>query len=268
MLRESDGRKLGRVAALFVLQLVWLAALIAIWQFGVEASGTASALYPTPAKVIQSLWEDAQSGQLFVDLVWSLSRAVIGFICGAALGFGLGVFTAQSRVLNKTVGLLIELLRPIPPIALVPLFVLWFGLGEFPKDALIAIGVLPPVWISTHIGIQGVRQTYLWTAQSLGASRLQLIAKVKIPAALPVVLAGLRTAMGIAFYCLIAAEMAGALYGIAYRIELSNLYYRVDRMMGYLAVLGVVFLLSQVTFNAVSRLMFPWVNLDSEHHGE
>jgi len=136
---------------------------------------------------------------------------------------------------------------------------LWFGLGELPKYGLIVAGVIPPVWVSTHIGIKGVKSEYVWTAQSLGVPPRRIVFQVLLPAASPIILAGLRTALGIAFYCLVAAEMAGALFGIAYRIQLSNQYIRVDQMIAYLAVLGIVFLISQAAFAKVVRSLFPWI---------
>jgi ABC-type nitrate/sulfonate/bicarbonate transport system permease component len=252
-------RKLGTAIAFGLLQIAWIAALLAAWQIGVEFLGTSNTLYPTPMGVVQTFWLDITSGLVLQDLLWSLTRATVGFALGSALGIVLGILTARSRVIEKTIGLLIDILRPIPPIAIVPLFVLWFGLGEFPKYGLILVGVIPPVWLSTHLGLVGVKRTYIWTAQSLGVNDRKMITEIMLPAAMPLILAGLRTALGIAFYCLVAAEMAGAFFGLAYRIELANLYFRVDRMLEYLAVLGLAFLACQSVFTLACHRLFPWI---------
>lgn len=267
-MRHKTGRpRKARIATFYVLPTVWIVALIALWQIAVDVSGTTSPLYPGPGKVLHTFWNDVQSGLLLTDLAWSLVRVATGFTVGAALGLVCGFATANSIAWNRTVGLFIEIIRPIPPVALVPLFVLWFGLGEFAKDSLIVVGVLPVVWISTHIGLKGIPSTYVWTAESLGAQCWKIMTNVSLPAALPVILAGLRSAMGVAFFCLVAAEMAGAFYGLSYRIELSNQYFRVDQILAYLAALGLTFLVTQFCFSKVVRKAFPWAFLNDERHG-
>ena len=259
---RPERHKLGAVR-----RIACILGTILCWEVSARTFHGGSALYPDPITVARTTWNDITTGVLVADIAASLLRVIAGFALGSLLGIGAGLITARSAAARDTLGMLLDLLRPLPPIALVPLVVLWFGLGELPKIGLVAVGVTPVVWIATHLALGAVDRTYVLTALSLGITGHRLLAEVMLPAAVPAILNGLRTALGIAFFCLVAAEMAGAESGVAYRIELSNLYFRVDRMVEYLAVLGGVFALCQACFLAASQRLFPWINLDAMKNG-
>lgn len=198
------------------------------------------------------------SGQLFRDAAISLSRVVVGYLSAAVLGIGFGVLTGRSARAEATIGFVFQLIRPIPPISFVPFAVLWFGLGEVSKDFLVFIGVFFPVWLNSHQGISHVERHYIWAAQSMGASKARLVSEIYLFGAAPLIVSGLRVGTGIAFYCLVAAEIAGAFSGLAFRIEVAHLAFRVDRMIAGLVVLGV---LSAAIDWAMQRLIvrvLPW----------
>jgi ABC-type nitrate/sulfonate/bicarbonate transport system permease component len=145
--------------------------------------------------------------------------------------------------------------------------VLWFGLGEFPKYFLVFIGVFFPVWMNSHLGVQNVERSYIWTANSLGASRYSLIFNVYLPGAAPLIIAGLRVGIAVAFFCLVAAEIAGAFSGLAYRIEISHLVFRADRMIAGLVVLGVLSAAADQLLGLTIRKLFPWTQIPGGQNG-
>lgn len=164
----------------------------------------------------------------------------MGFAAGSIAGILFGVATGLSEAANVTVGQIFQMARPLPPIAIVPLVILWIGIGEPAKWFIVAFGVLFPVWVSTHSGIRQVLPAHVWTARSMGASGFALVRTVYIPAAAPFIFAGLRTSLAIAFFCLVAAEMAGASEGLMYRVDLAQLTFRTDRMLEGLVLLGTL----------------------------
>jgi ABC-type nitrate/sulfonate/bicarbonate transport system permease component len=134
----------------------------------------------------------------------------------------------------------LQLLRPIPPIAFVPLVVVWFGLTEWGKWFLVFWGVFFAVWLATHLGVERVNPQFLRAAASLGATRRRLLWTVQLPAAAPVIVVGLRTAVSIAFYTLVAAELAGAFAGVAYRMEITQQNLQVAHTVAGMVLLGAV----------------------------
>ena len=151
----------------------------------------------------------------------------------------------------------------MPPISFVPIAILWFGLGEASKYFLVFWGVFFVVWINTHIGVTNVPKIYLEAAQNLGASERGMVHQVVLPAALPMLLAGLRTAIPIGFYSLVAAEIAGAYSGVAYMIEIAHTNFQIDKMFSGLVILGIGSALADRLFVAVTSRAFPWIQMDT-----
>lgn len=238
----------------------WISLLLlgALWAV-LSTTAMNHRLFPTLVDVGNALKEMINSGELVRDIAASARRAFVGFIVGAMSGIALGYATGRNRVLDHALGGIFQILRPLPPISLVPLFILWFGINELSKYIIVAFGVFFPVWISTHLGTQAVDRRLLWMAQSLGASRGVIALEVILPAALPTIVSGLRTSIGVAFFCLVAAELAGALDGIVFRMNLSQSSFRVDRLVAGLIVLGVVSAVCDAIFMKFVRFAFPWI---------
>jgi len=242
-----------RLAAWLSLPLFFSA-----WQM-VSLSGWVNpTLFPPPTAVLQALWQWLTDGPLLRDLGMSASRIVIGFVAGALVGVGIGVLTGSTPLAAALLAPVFQLLRPIPPIAFVPLVILWFGLSEWGKWFLVFWGVFFTVWVATHLGIQRVDQIWLRAAQCLGAPWRAQLLQVMLPAALPTILVGLRTAVGVSFYTLVAAELAGTFSGVAYRIEVAHQNMQTDQMMGGLLVLGALSSLADKGFAWLSRKWVWW----------
>ncbi len=244
--------------SIFVLLALWIALS---WLFVDN-----SRLFPSPWDVGLALRNMLISGELTRDVLASGRRAFVGFLIGSIAGMVVGYFTGRNRLFEYIFAGPLQVLRPLPPISLVPLFILWFGINETSKYTLVSFGAFFPVWISTHLGTSQVDQRLLWMAQSLGASRWRMAMDVTLPAALPMIVSGLRTAIGTAFFCLVAAELAGAVDGIVFRINLSHLAFRVDRIIAGLILLGLLSAICDTLFIRLIHRVFPWLNTIKANH--
>ncbi len=215
-------------------------------------------MFPPPSLVIKAAWPMIVSGELAENIAVSVGRAAAGFALASASAIIVGAFMARSRVFCQLSEPLLHGLRSIPVIALVPLAVLWFGIGETSKVALIACGAFFPVWISTFVGVRDVHPVYLRSAACLGAPPLQTMLLVVLPAALPMILAGLRQAIAVSLIVLVAAELSGATAGIAHMMSLGYQLFKVDVMFIGLFVLGALGFLADRAFVALTARLFPW----------
>jgi len=248
-----------RRMAVTVLTLVMC---LGLWQL-VSQHSSAATFISSPAQAALALAQMWTSGQLIADVAASAMRAVGGFFLGSAVGVASGLATGRSWVMSASLGEILRLGRGIPAISIIPFIILWLGLGELSKTITVAWAVYFAVWINVHMGIQSVPRKYLWSAQSLGASRWQLLVQIVLPAALPPILNGMRTGIGLAYISLFGAEMAGAFAGVGYRIYAAYTVYRVDQMVADLVVLGLMAAVTDLIFSIVSRGLFPWIALQS-----
>ncbi|SEE65819.1 NitT/TauT family transport system permease protein [Rhizobiales bacterium GAS191] len=235
-----------------------LLGLIAIWQIGSSTGFIPELFLPSPAAVSRSLWRLAVSGELWKHLSASLARLAIGWtlgtVIGVSAGFAVGIFTmARSPVLA-----LVSALFPIPKIALVPLFIIWFGIGEGSKIATLAIGVFFPTVINTYSGVDNVQRNLILMGQSFNLTSWSIIRKIVLPGALPSVLAGFRITISVAIILLIAAEMIGADRGIgAFILSAGNLY-QTDDLIAGVVVLSVIGLSLSTILSRIERAALAW----------
>ncbi|CAO3431416.1 Alkanesulfonates transport system permease protein [Azospirillum endophyticum] len=238
-----------------------MAGVVAVWWL-VAASGLVNRdLFPAPDAVWSAAVELYREGALFGDLRTSLTRAAVGFLIGAGGGVLVGLLTARTRIAGFALNPLLTLLRPIPAIALVPLAIVWFGIGEGSKYFVIAYTVFLAVWLSTHHGTAGVADTYIRASRSLGAGTLREFFEVVVPAAAPHIVAGLRMGAALAFLSLVAAELSGASSGIGFRIQEARQFIQTDRMFVGLIELGLLGALLDLLFVGLSRRLVHWEHL-------
>ena len=210
------------------------------------------------ACVVLFWWIIAASHLVNPDFLPSLARAAIGFLIGSCLGVTIGLLTARTRFFEFALNPLLTILRPIPAIALVPLAIVWFGIGEGSKYFVIAYTVFLAVWLNTHHGAASVASTYIRASRSLGANTRREFFEVVLPAAAPHIVAGLRMGAALAFLSLVAAELSGASAGIGFRIQEARQFLRTDRMFVGLIELGLLGALLDITFLAISRRLVHW----------
>jgi ABC-type nitrate/sulfonate/bicarbonate transport system permease component len=250
---DAINRRVGILIGALSLPL-----FIGIWEL-VSRSGIVNiVLFPPPSVVAVAVVEWVRSGQFFIDLGASLYRVSVGFAIGAVAGIVMGVLTGQFHLFSSFVSPLFHILRPIPPIAFVPIVILWFGLSESGKLFLVVWGVFFTVWLATHIGVQKVDRGLMRAALMLGTSRRQMLHEIVLLGALPYIVVGLRTAVSISFYTLVAAELAGTFVGIVYRIEIAQQNMQTGQDMGVLAALGLISFVADRLVSAVSERAVWW----------
>lgn len=235
--------------------------MIGVWWIIAQAGFLNPALFPSPPATFHAFIDMIKSGELLSDSLATVLRVLIGLLLGVTLGVILGILTARVRILDQTIGQIIQLLRPVPPIALVPLSVVWLGISEMSKISIIVWGVFFPVWVNTHVGVASVNKELIWAARSLGANNRRVLLYVVLPASLRYVISGMRVSIAIAFICVVVAEMSGAYQGLGYRMNISYLVFRVDRMIGVLALLGTLGALADFGFVRLVNRFLPWCKL-------
>jgi NitT/TauT family transport system permease protein len=240
--------------------LPWIvfALLIALWQVSSSAGWLPPLFMPSPAAVVRSLYSLWLDGTLIEHVMASLKRIVPGWIIGTgaglAVGLAMGIFSAA-----RAAGLpIVSALFPIPKIALLPLLILWFGIGEPSKIATIALGVFFPTVISAYSACDQVPRNLIRMAQSFGLPATAIVAKIILPGAMPGILAGFRISASVALLLLVAAEMIGAQWGIgAFVLTAGNLM-QTDQLLAGVVVLSLLGLLIAWGLGLVERSVLRW----------
>ncbi len=256
--------------------LVAPAILIAAWQAVAMLGWVNPQVLPSPVAVVQKwiayllplqAWAPggeqgwlawALSGELIVDSLTSLYRVVLGFAIGAALALPLGLAMGASAPIYAWCNPLVQLLRPIPPIAYIPLAILWFGLGNPPAVFLIALGAFFPVLMNTIAGVRQVDSIYLRAARNLGAGRATLFLRVILPAAVPYILSGVRIGIGTAFIVVIVSEMIAVNNGLGFRILEAREYFWSDKIMAGMITIGMLGLAIDLVMNRINNYLLRW----------
>lgn len=237
---------------------VVFAALIAIAEWGTRQGWISALTLPKPSDVLETFEQLYSSGLLFKHLLPSLSRLAVGAAVGASLGIGVGILIGLFSYIRSGMVPVIAAIFPIPKIALLPLFVIWFGIGEGSKYALIAFGTFTPTVVATYGAVDNVDRTLIRMGQSFGLSWLSIVRKIVLPGAMPGILSGLRISLAIAIILLVAAEMLGAEYGIgAYILEAGSLY-DLERLFVGVVILSVLGVLVSAAIGLIERRLLGW----------
>ncbi|NNU83215.1 aliphatic sulfonate ABC transporter permease SsuC [Geobacillus sp. BMUD] len=191
-------------------------ALLVAWQVAVETGWLSSRVLPAPTAVMAAAWNLGSNGELWQHLSISFGRAVAGFAIGGSIGFLLGLVNGVFRPAERLLDTSIQMIRNIPHLAMIPLVILWFGIGEEAKVFLVALGVLFPIYVNTWHGIRNVDAGLLEMGRVYGLGPWALFWRIWLPGALPAILVGVRYALGIMWLTLIVAETIAADRGIGY----------------------------------------------------
>ncbi len=237
---------------------VVFAALLALAEWGTRTGVISPLTLPRPSDVFQTFIELYSSGLLFDHLLPSLLRLLVGAALGVALGISVGLLIGLFSFVRAGLLPLVAAIFPIPKIALLPLFVIWFGIDEGSKYALIAFGTFTPTVVATFAAVDNVDRTLIRMGQSFGLSWLSIVRKIVLPGAMPGILAGLRISLAIAIILLVAAEMLGAEYGIgAYILEAGSLY-DLERLFAGVVILSVLGVLVSAALGVIERRLLNW----------
>ena len=232
--------------------------LILMAEWGARTGWISALTLPRPSDVLGTFKGLYESGLLFKHLGPSLSRLVVGAAIGTTMGISVGLLIGLFSYIRSGLIPLIAAIFPIPKIALLPLFVIWFGIGESSKYALIAFGTFTPTVVSTYGAVDNVDRTLIRMGQSFGLSWWSIVRKIVFPGAMPGILSGLRISLAIAIILLVAAEMLGAEYGIgAYILEAGSLY-DLERLFAGVVILSLLGVLVSAVIGVVERNLLAW----------
>ncbi len=242
--------------------LAVIAALIAIWWAAVVA--THSVIFPTPWDVVTGTLELLKDGTLWRHIGASLARVGIGFGLAVCVAVPLGLWMGWVRGAYRTLNPLFQILRPISPIAWIPIAILWFGVGDASPIYLIFISSVFPMIVQTTVGVHTIEKRYLRAAENFGVSRRTLFKRVVIPAVLPQILVGMRIGLGVAWLVVVAAEMIALHSGLGYMImDSRNAGNRYDLVIAGMIIIGLIGL----SLDGIMRLLeeFKWVRWRYAH---
>lgn len=243
-----------RVANLTLLGIVVLA-----WWAGSTflLDKTTRTLLPPPQDVVTAAWELAVSGELWIHLRDSLKREFVAFLW-ATLSIPLGIAMGWWKAVEAQVDPLVEILRPVPPLAWIPLSILWFGVGDTQNQFIIFLGCFFPILLNTIAGVKGVEPNLVRAARCLGASEGRILWRVVLRAALPQIITGIRVGLGVGWMALVAAELVGANSGLGFLINDARTVLRTDYVIVGMATIGVVGLALDRVIRVAGARMLPW----------
>jgi sulfonate transport system permease protein len=240
--------------------LSWLAPilLLLVWEALAQRGLLSPQLLPAPSKVVHTAFKLAVSGTLLNDLSVSLLRAVGGFTLGASVGFVLGTVVGFSRLAEAMIDRSVQMIRAIPFLALLPLVIVWFGVGEAEKIFLVALGVSFPIYINTTLGIRQVDPKLLELGRVQGLGTAQLIWRIILPGALPSILTGVRYALATAWLALVVAETIGAQSGIGFLAMDAREFLRTDVIVLTIFIYAVIGVAADSIARLLERRLLAW----------
>ncbi|MYM30071.1 ABC transporter permease subunit [Duganella sp. CY15W] len=268
MVATSSWRQVG-------IGLVLPAVIIVLWQAVAQLGWVNPQVLPSPLAVAEkwvayllplqpydpaagSWLHWAVSGELITDSLSSLYRVLLGFLIGGGLALPLGLAMGMSPRVYDWFNVLVQMVRPVPPIAYIPLSMLWFGLGNPPAVFLIALGAFFPVLMNTIAGVRQVDGIYIRAARNLGASSFTMFTRVILPAAVPYILSGVRIGIGTAFIVVIVAEMVAVNNGLGFRILEAREYFWSDKIIAGMITIGLIGLAIDVGMNKLNNHLLRW----------
>ena len=245
------------------LSIGTLAVLLTVWWTVATLQLISPLFLPPPQQVLEKLLTIAgpqgfMDATLWQHLAASLTRIMLALFAAVLFGIPVGIAMGLSPTVRGILDPIIELYRPVPPLAYLPLMVIWFGIGETSKILLI---YLAPVAMSALAGVKSVQQVRIRAAQSLGASRAQVLWFVILPGALPEILTGLRIGLGVGWSTLVAAELIAATRGLGFMVQSAGEFLATDVVLAGIAVIAIIAFLLELGLRALQRRLTPW-------HGE
>lgn len=232
--------------------------IVILWQVLGQLNLIKSTMLPTPFEVVEAGIRLFQTGELQENVYISTKRAVIGFAIGGAIGFLLGLFNGTILFFEKLTDTSIQMIRTIPHLALIPLVILWFGIGESAKIFLVAVGVMFPIYINTFSGIKNVDRKLIEMGKVYGMSKWQLFTNIILPGAMPNILVGIRYALGVTWISLIVAETIGSEGGIGYMATTAREFMQMDVVVLTIVLYAILGKLSDFIAKLCEQRLLKW----------
>ncbi|UKK85322.1 ABC transporter permease [Sphingopyxis sp. BSN-002] len=255
VVRQAAGAP-GRLS--FARRAIGPLIVVALWAIATGSGWIDPSILPSPAglaKGWQQLWTEQD---LASQIATSLARALAGGAVGILVGLTLGTVAGLSKLGEELFDALLQMLRTIPFLALVPLFIVWFGIGEAPKLLLIALATMFPMYLNTYAGVRNVDRKVIEAMRSFGLGGRRLILEVVLPLALPQIFTGLRFALGVSVLVLIAAEQINTSAGLGYLLNSAQMYQQVDVILICIAIYAALGLSADLIVRSLERLFMPW----------
>ena len=261
--RTVSGYSLPGQGSSTAISVVTVAALFVLWWVATHYGWIRDIFLPTPEKILKSFADawvgDIQGGRPLPEHFWaSLGRVFAAFLLAVVTAIPAGIAMGVSRIARGILDPPIEFYRPLPPLAYLPLIVIWFGIDETAKVVLIFLACFAPLAMSARAGVRGVMIEQINAAYSMGASRWQVIWHVIVPGAMPEIFTGMRIAIGFCWTTLFAAEMVAATEGLGQMVLNASNFLRTDVVIMGIVVIGVVAYLFDLLMRYVERLVVPW----------
>ena len=232
--------------------------LVAVWQLAAMGGLLSAQVLPAPIEVAKAGWSLARSGTLWANVEISARRAMLGFVIGGGIGFTLGIVNGLFRLSETLTDSTLQMLRNIPHLALIPLVILWFGIGEEAKVFLVALGVFFPIYVNTQHGVRSVDPHLLEMGRAYGMSGTALFWRVVLPGALPSIFVGLRYGLGIMWLTLIVAETIAATSGIGYMAMSAREFMQVDVVVFSILLYAALGKLADSIARSLERTALKW----------
>lgn len=248
-------RRARRLVAALVLLTVWQAFSVVVLP---RVAPYLVTLLPPPLAVASAFLDLARTGDIVVHVLASLKRVVGAFLIAAVSGVGLGIAIGWWRTFGDLVDPLVEFFRPIPPLAWIPLAILWFGIGDTQNMYIIFLGAFFPIVVNSIAAVGGVDRTLVWGALTLGGSRWQILREIVLPGALPTILTGLRIGLGVGWMALVAAELVAASSGLGFLIEDSRNLLFTERVLVGMILIGLLGLVMDRGMRLLQARLVPW----------
>lgn len=243
----------------FVTRYYPIFILLAAWEIAARLQVVDPMFMPPFSRVIATIYRELFiSGELLMHMGYSLARAGTGFGMAAVVGISLGVLMGRSRAVESFVDPLISVIFPTPKLALFPLMMVFLGIGDGSKIALIFLGCFFPIVINTYTGVKSVDKYFIWNARTKGASNVQVLRTVVLPAALPMIFSGLRVATSTAFLLIVASELIASNEGLGYLILYAQRSFNPELMYGGIILISAMGFAADRLLLALGRWLFSW----------
>lgn len=239
-----------------------IAGLLVLWELVSIAGVFPAFALPSPAAVWRSLVEVVQQGYggqtLATDIYVSCVRILVGFIGAIVIGVPIGLMMSRNKFVFDIIDPLLQFVRPVPPLAYIPLLVVWFGIGELPKILLILVGTIPVIIIGTMSGVKSTPPLRISVARTLGASNAQIFRRVILPSAMPEIFTAMRVGIGVAWTCLVAAELIAASSGLGWLVQFAGQALQVSIVIVGIVIIGLIGYGMELVIRKIESAVVPW----------
>lgn len=261
---DTAPARAARPLPIAVISTLTIGVIVGLWALASAYALVSPVFLPSPRQVVLALYNLVVTG--FVDATLaehvgaSLYRIFGALIASILIGIPAGLAIGTSRVGRGILDPIVEFLRPLPPLAYLPLVIIWVGIGEASKITVIALSMLPSIILSTSAGVRAVSKDHVNAARSLGASKAQVLREVVLPSAVPSILTGIRIALGAGWTTLVAAELVAATSGIGFMIQSAAQFLVTDIVIAGIIVIALIAIVLEYVARLIERRLMPWAS--------